>query len=57
MEFHFEPPILQGMGPVIATNVGIAEEHAELLRQEGLSIPQPVIFPRKSGHNEELVGV
>ncbi|MBI3810883.1 MAG: retropepsin-like domain-containing protein [Nitrospirae bacterium] len=42
MEFHFEPQILQGMGPVIETDVGISEKHAELLRQEGLPIPPPV---------------
>jgi len=42
MEFHLEPPVLQGMGPVIETNVGVSQRHAELLKQEGLPIPQPV---------------
>ena len=42
MEFHLEPQILQGMGPVIETQVGISEKHAELLRQEGLPVPEPI---------------
>lgn len=42
MEFHLEPPALQGMGPVIETDVSITQQHAELLQREGLSLPQPV---------------
>jgi hypothetical protein len=42
MEFRFEPPVLQGMGPVIETYVRITQEHADLLNQEGQPIPQPV---------------
>lgn len=42
MEFSLEPEVLQGMGPIIETQVGVSERHAELLRQAGEPVPQPV---------------
>ena len=42
MEFHLEPQILMGIGPIIETQVGVSEKHAELLRQEGSRVPEPI---------------
>ena len=42
MEFQGQPTILQSVGPIIETDVGITDEHAEALRQAGIEPPNPI---------------
>ncbi len=42
MEFDYGPNPLQGAGPIIETDIGIADAHKALLERQGLPVPPPI---------------
>ncbi len=42
MQFAYPPPALQGLGPIIETDIGITEAHEQYLRNQGQAIPSRI---------------
>lgn len=42
MEFGLDAGALQGLGPVIETDIGVTDKHAELLKNSGQPIPNRI---------------